>query len=196
MSQFSSRILAIYLISVGSIMLYEKSVLGTNEFINEKRTLHFKERQVLLLINGKRTLEDLMQFFKKELLMETLLKLEQDGYIQQPQYIQVEAKATAVSSIPLFYKNSSAPPIHPAKISLIKSILIEATDDYLGLFGRNLRERIKECNNEVDLKSCMSNWHMAMRESKLGRESASYLMEQIHQIVENKLLNTNTRLIN
>ena len=44
--------------------VYEKSTLGCNEFINEKRSLHFKERQVLLLLNGVRKVEDLERFFK------------------------------------------------------------------------------------------------------------------------------------
>lgn len=176
-------------------MVYEKSTLGANEFTNEKRTLHFKERQVLLLINGKRTIEDLTQFFKKELLIETIQKLEQGGYIQQPLNHQANHELITPRAT-FFHENTNALVIHPAKISLIKTILMEATDDYLGLVGRNLKERIKECNNEDDLKSCIPKWHMAMRESKLGRESASYLMEQIYQIVENKLFNSDSRLIN
>jgi hypothetical protein len=32
-----------------------------------------------------------------------------------------------------------------------------------------------------------------MRESKLGRESASFLMEQIHQTLEGKIVNSKTQ---
>ncbi len=43
-------------------MVYEKSILGFNEFTAEKRTLGVRDRQVLLLVNGVRKLEDLENF--------------------------------------------------------------------------------------------------------------------------------------
>jgi hypothetical protein len=172
-----------------NIMVYEKSAIGHNEFINEKRTLHFKERQVLLLINGIRKIEDLEQFFKKELLLETIQKLESNGYIQRSQGILAE-KEPSITTQSFFNTDSATTPIDPAKITAIKTILIEAADDYLGLMGRGIKVRIEACSNEVDLRSCISSWHMAMRESKLGRESTSFLMEQIHQTLENKMLDS------
>jgi len=70
----------------------------------------------------------------------------------------------------------------------VKTILLEASDDYLGIMGRSIKIKIESCNDEPALKQCISSWHMAMRESKLGRESASFLMEQIHQTLEGKII--------
>lgn len=168
-------------------MVYEKSALGYNEFINEKRTLHFKERQVLLLVNGVRKIEELEQFFKKELLTEMIQKLESNGYIQRPLGVITEKK-TPITTQSFINADNTATPINPEKIEAIKTILVEATDDYLGLMGRSLKTRIETCSDGVDLRNCISSWHMAMRESKLGRESASFLIEQIHQILENNML--------
>jgi hypothetical protein len=173
------------------MMVYEKSTLGCNEFVNEKRTLHFRERQVLLLVNGIRNIDDLEKFFKKELLSEAIRKLELGGYIQQSRGAQAEKKSS-VTTLSFFNADNTATPINPAKIAIIKTILVEATNDYLGLMGRNLKDRIAACTNELDLRNCISSWHMAMRESKLGRESTSFLMEQIHQTLENKMLDTST----
>lgn len=172
------------------IMVYEKSALGFSEFSTEKRSLHFRERQVLLLVNGVRNIDELEKFFKKELLAETIQKLELGGYIQQPRGVRTEkvASATALS----FFNADNALPINPAKMAAVKTILVEATDDYLGIMGRSLKDRIAACANEGDLRNCISSWHMAMRESKLGRESASFLMEQIHQTLENKILDADT----
>jgi hypothetical protein len=172
-------------------MVYEKSALGYNEFINDKRTLHFKERQVLLLVNGLRKVEELEQFFKKDLLTEIIQKLESNGYIQRPQGALTENKAP-ITTQSFFNADNSATPINPEKIEAIKTILVEATDDYLGLMGRSLKTRIETCSDGVDLRNCISSWHMAMRESKLGRESTSFLMEQIHQALENQMLLSNT----
>jgi len=176
-------------------MVYEKSALGYNEFINEKRTLSVRERQVLLLVNGVRNIDDLEKFFRKELLVETIQKLESGGFIQQPNSKSIAnsnkiAKSHPLTALSFFNAETAAIPINPAKIASVKAILINATDDYLGLMGRSIKERIANCDNEVDLRNCISSWHMAMRESKLGRESTDFLMEQIHQTLENKILDT------
>jgi hypothetical protein len=172
-------------------MVYEKSARGFSEFITEKRSLHVRERQVLLLVNGVRNLDDLEKFFKKELLTETIQKLELGGYIQQPSGTHIERKLSATTQSFFNVENSSTP-ISPANMSAIKAILIESADDYLGIMGRSLKSRIEACNDENDIRNCISSWHMAMRESKLGRESASFLMEQIHQTLDNKILDADS----
>lgn len=169
-------------------MVYEKSALGHNEFTGNKRTLSVRERQVLLLVNGVRNLDELEKFFKKEVLIDTINKLESSGYIQHPN-INVLNQSTSQTTQSFFDSQESIIPICPTKFMSIKTILGEASDDYLGIMGRSIKLRIEACANETDLKHCISSWHMAMRESKLGRESASFLMEQIHQILENKMVN-------
>lgn len=174
-------------------MVYEKSALGFNEFITDKRTLSVRERQVLLLVNGVRKLDDLEKFFKKELLIDTIKKLESEGYIQRPTQ-QQSIKNTSQTTHSFFDTQNAAAtpePICPTKLAAIKTILTEACDDYLGIMGRSTKARIGACDNESDLRQCISSWHMAMRESKLGRESASFLMEQIHQTLENKIVDGN-----
>lgn len=172
-------------------MVYEKSTLGFMEFTTEKRTLGVRERQVLLLVNGTRNLDDLEKFFKKGLLLDTLKKLETEGYIQRPagqnNQQQASYSATPTTARPISETPQNTAPICPAKLAAVKSILITATDDYLGIMGRNIKVRIESCTQEDDLKQCISSWHMAMRESKLGRESASFLMEQIHQTLEGRI---------
>jgi hypothetical protein len=174
-------------------MVYEKSALGFKEFINQNRTLSVRERQVLLLINGNRNIDELEKFFKKEQLSITLNKLESDGYIHQYNSASSlnKTKTSNYSTIStLSYINSinHEAPLDIVKITKIKSILLESADDYLGLMGHNIKVCVNACHTEYDLRSCISMWHMAMRESKLGRESTSFLLEQIHQTLENKIL--------
>jgi hypothetical protein len=184
------------------MMIYEKSARGYIEFSSNKRTLGVRERQVLLLVNGIRTLDDLEKFFKKDHLLETLQKLESGGFIQEKQ----EASKTAALSfkeasdgdrlihIDDVLKNAPTTanvfeagfdhPISAETLEAVKIILLEASEDYLGLMGRAIKTRISSCVNETDLRNCISSWHMAMRESKLGRESTSFLMQQIHHVLE------------
>ncbi|ACT48318.1 hypothetical protein [Methylotenera mobilis] len=171
-------------------MVYEKSTRGLNEFANNQRTLSVRERQVLLLVNGVRNLDDLNKFFKQDQLLDTIKKLESEGYIQRPQEQKTILAATHTPpvTITLLETTDQAAPICPTKLASVKSILIEATDDYLGMMGRSIKTKIENCENETSLRQCISSWHMAMRESKLGRESASFLMEQIHQTLEGNII--------
>jgi len=176
-------------------MVYEKSTRGFNEFASNQRTLSVRERQVLLLVNGVRNLDDLNKFFKQDQLLDTIKKLESEGYIQRPrgqQAQQIISAATQTSpiTISLLETTDQVTPICPTKLATVKSILIEATDDYLGMMGRGIKTKIESCENETSLRQCISSWHMAMRESKLGRESASFLMEQIHQTLEGNIIDT------
>jgi len=171
-------------------MVYEKSTLGFNEFTNNKRTLGVRERQVLLLVNGVRNLDELNKFFKKDLLLDTIKKLETEGYIQLPQGQQrpPEFASSMQNQLSLEDAPTKTEPICPTKMATVKAILIEAADDYLGIMGRGIKAKIESCNNENNLRQTISSWHMAMRESKLGRESASFLMEQIHKTLEGKIV--------
>lgn len=192
-------------------MVYEKSARGYTEFTNNKRTLNVRERQVLLLVNGIRDLDDLEKFFKKEHLIEMLEKLKAGGYINPTKAYTSPTPALTETSVSIVDTSASptltASPaadfsvaslttmsffqtenvntiVNSATIEAVKTILIEATDDYLGLMGRGIRARISACNNETELRNCISSWHMAMRESKLGRESTSFLLQQIHHALE------------
>lgn len=171
-------------------MVYEKSTLGFNEFTNNKRTLGVRERQVLLLVNGVRNLDELNKFFKKDLLLDTIKKLETEGYIQLPQGQQrpPEFASSMQNQLALEDSPTKTEPICPTKMATVKAILIEAADDYLGIMGRGIKAKIESCDNENNLRQTISSWHMAMRESKLGRESASFLMEQIHKTLEGKIV--------
>ena len=180
-----------------TIMVYEKSTLGFMEFTNDKRTLGVRERQVLLLVNGIRNLEDLEKFFRKDLLLDTIRKLEIEGYIHltsqeselSPTHPVAENPfSTTISFLDIQH---SEEPICPVKLATVKTVLLEATDDYLGIMGRPIKSKIEACHGQDGLRQCISSWHMAMRESKLGRESASFLMEQIYQTLEGKIVGTN-----
>lgn len=177
-------------------MVYQKSSLGFNEFISQNRTLSVRERQVLLLINGVRNISELERFFKKEHLTTTLDKLVSSGYIHSSNKSHTPSKTTYNTSLTALAFSSTLAtqyPINSAKIAAVKSILIESADDYLGIMGNHIKICVKSCHTEFDLRSCISVWHMAMRESKLGRESTSFLLEQIHQTLENKILDAGNR---
>jgi len=152
-----------------------------HEIFSSDRSLTTRERQVLVLIDGKRSTEELEGFFDKKQLKETLAKLEQLGFTEP-----LDGK-TLVPHSPAYATNyiaESRIPLSPEQLDSIRQILINGADDYLGIMGRALKEKVQTTTDFKKLRNFISLWHMAMRESKLGRESASILMHQINQTIE------------
>lgn len=165
-------------------MIYQKSALGMHEIFSSERSLSTRERQVLVLIDGKRSTEELEGFFDKKQLRETLAKLEQLDFIQPLDALVPVSHSPAYA---INYIAESPIALSPEQMDSIKQILINGADDYLGIMGRGLKEKIQTTTDFKKLRNFISLWHMAMRESKLGRESAGILMHQINQTIESSI---------
>lgn len=162
-------------------MIYQKSALGVHEIFSSDRSLTTRERQVLVLIDGKRSAEELEGFFDRKQLKEILAKLEQLGFTRQ---IDGPASVSHAPSHAINHIAESRIALSQEQMDSIKQILMNGADDYLGIIGRSLKEKIQATTDFKKLRNFISMWHMAMRESKLGRESAGFLMQQINQIIE------------
>lgn len=162
-------------------MIYQKSALGMHEIFSSDRSLTTRERQILVLIDGKRSSEELEGFFEKRQVKEVLAKLEQLGFTEllDGQSPVQHASAPATNHIA-----ETGIELRPEQLDAIKQILINGADDYLGIIGRGLKEKVQAATEFRKLRNFISLWHMAMRESKLGRESAGFWMQQINQIIE------------
>ena len=166
--------------------MYQKTALGQQEINLSERTLNFRQRQVLIMIDGKRSLDDLAQYFSQINIKDILSDLEQQGYIHnQDTKPFTPAKPAAPTTI---NTDSGEVQLSANQTLIIKEILLASTDQYLGMMGRPVKQKIEAAETYAQLKACISLWHMAMRESKLGREPASFLMEEIQQTMENKIM--------
>jgi hypothetical protein len=165
-------------------MIYQKSALGIQEIFSSNRSLNTRQRQVLVLVDGKRSIEELEAFFEKRQLKEIMTSLEQLGFTKP-----LDASATASTrSYATHALSETQITLSPEQIDAIKQILLNGADDYMGIMGRGLKEKIQETSEFKKLRNYISLWHMALRESKLGRESAGVLMAQINHTIESGTL--------
>lgn len=171
-------------------MIYQKSTLGIQEIASSQRSLSVRQRQVLVLINGKRSIEELEGFFEKQQLSDILASLTEGGFLLT---LNAPLVASITQQTPHALLDISVVLSHE-QINTIQQILLNGAEDYLGIMGRSIKEKILKIENSDHIKSCISIWHMALRESKLGRESAGFLMEQINQTIENKNIDVLTAI--
>lgn len=176
-------------------MIYQKTALGQQEINLNARVLNFRQRQILIMIDGKRSLDELSKFFNNVDVPEILTDLEKQGYIHSA-INNTNSAASSNNNIGLTIQQPAAPTaitsdsgeiaLSENQVLIIKDIINTSCDEYLGMMGRPIKLKVEAAGNYAQLKACISQWHMAMRESKAGREPAGFLMEQVQQTLENK----------
>lgn len=167
------------------LAIYEKTPAGLAEINADNRALNVRQRQILILIDGKRGSDELQAGLKNSNVLEVLLELEKLGFVldveKKPAIVEtVETTPTiGVITIPTAYTLDTEIYLNEEQVNTVKQILLNSTDEYLGIMGRGMKSTIITATGYLQIKACVSQWHMAMRESKLGRVVAGSLMEQV-----------------
>jgi len=165
--------------------IYQKTRRGIAEIAAAEKTLNFRQRQALILVDGKRSAAEIGVYLNQANMPEILANLENLGHIVNtanpppPNQIIQTQSALAHSEDVLIAQNVMT----EQQVNAVKAILISSAELHLGIMGRRLQQKIEEAVTDDQITACTSQWHMAMRESKLGREVAGDLMNQIQQLL-------------
>lgn len=160
--------------------VYVKSEKAVKEFEVGNRSLSLKHRQLLIMVNGRRTGSDISRMFNSESAVQMLIDLEKLGYLipagSEKIIIEREVKTGTIE-----------PVITQEHLVFIKTFLIEEARLQLGLMSREVEKKISAVENPSDLKSCIARWHMAIRDSRNGHTIADRLMGRLAHLMANPL---------
>lgn len=160
--------------------LYMKSEKGIREFEPHIRTLSLKQRQLLIMVDGVRTSEDLIKLFRNVDAKQMLQDMATLGYIVDNHTGKNPIKEIEPSPKEVLDTLSSA------HLDAIKSFLLSELELQAGIMmNRELVDKINRITNSSDLKPNIARWHMAIRDSKNGRKIADELMGKLHHIIAN-----------
>jgi len=171
-------------------VIYQKTPHGIAEIAATEKTLNFRQRRALILVDGKRSAAEIGVYLNQANMPEILANLEALGHIvdtAKPSSPQIQpspiesrpAKPTEVQAA----ASQKEPTLTELQVHAVKAILISSTEQHLGIMGRSLKQKIEAAQTDEQVIACTSQWHMAMRDSKLGRELAGALMEQVQQLL-------------
>lgn len=62
----------------------------------------------------------------------------------------------------------------------IKRIIMETSGEHLGIFSRELLDKTEHAQDAGQLRACISQWHMAMQESRSGREKCVDWLNEVN----------------
>jgi hypothetical protein len=159
-------------------LIYKKTNYGQKEISHPRRSIGLKERQLLIMVDGKRTAEDLSKYISLSNVEETLAQLAKLGFVM-PAHLQEPIQTNGYTTTTSLSLNLS-----PDQINAVKELLIKSTDAHLGILGRSLRIKIEDTSNDEEMKVSISQWHMAIRESKTGRNIAHVLMDEVKALIQ------------
>ncbi|MEO7494470.1 MAG: hypothetical protein ABIT83_08570 [Massilia sp.] len=145
------------------LTVYVKTGAGRAEMHRLDSDLTRRQRSVLIMVDGRKRLGEIgmaLPLAELETIVSALLA---GGLIAGP-----PSAAPAV-------------PADPARLARIKAMMVRSAEAYLGVMAGDVVRRVDKAANEAELKSVLGHWHMAMRESKYGREVAGLHLEEIRE---------------
>lgn len=170
--------------------IYVKTGKAHEEITERRHNLRPKARQVLVMLDGVRTVGMLTAVIAGFELPAILAELEKTGFIEvqgrpmpeapvpvsRPVAVrEPEAARSTVESIEL---TALPDEIDPLALLEIKLLMQESTQQYLGLLGADLKKQIAAIRDAAALRAIMARWHMALRESRKGSELADGLLDK------------------
>lgn len=178
--------------------LYVKTDKGRQEIETRAGGLPAKLRRLLIMIDGRKTLDELMSQTGLSIDMDSMLQQLQDGgYVDlegvAPPSLAQAASWVPVQSVVTSTNIPSAPapvtavpqygPVSEVDLATARGLMLECARIYLGLMGAALVRRIEAAAGEAALRACVPAWHMALRESKSGRAVAETHFHTVRDIL-------------
>ncbi|MDG4596332.1 MAG: hypothetical protein P9F75_11705 [Candidatus Contendobacter sp.] len=171
--------------------IYAKTDKGRKEIEGRVYGLSAKGRRVLILVDAQKTEADLSVAAGVGKEIQPLLKLLLDGGFIAPRDAQTIQASEALAPV-LAESASPSPPMPrpkrteypPEDIALVKKVILDTIDEYLGLLGADIKRRVEASNDSSSIISCIARWNLAMRESKLAKPVAGYYLQKVQAILD------------
>ncbi|MBM5572455.1 MULTISPECIES: hypothetical protein [Deefgea] len=146
---------------------YEKTAAGQQEISSRSANLSFRERQLLIVIDGQMSVEALSKLMPLADLLLRLEKLEAAGLITQHDAPVIQ-DLTANQPLP-----------NPAALAEIRSILQQGNMLYLGGdFTTTLQSDFDQAKTRQELEQLIAKWY----EELLNQGKMRYAEQQLTQI--------------
>lgn len=178
-----------------AVILY-KTAKATDELKSEKRSLSMLQRRALLLADGTRDSDEIRASLNRPDSAELLYLLIRQGYLSEDAdkrstlpnagHAQTPAAKPAPAPAPVTALPAPAPaveqaarPLAPEIRQRIEAIIRHSSENHLGLFARGILDELVAADSDARLRGCISRWHVALIESRGGRDVAAELLAEV-----------------
>lgn len=145
--------------------IFAKTRKGQEEIEQRSGGLGPRPRRVLILIDGKRPLDEVRAMMPDPRLDEALAQLQEEGYIERiggsdpPPPAAVEEAVVA-----------PAGPVDPVQMDKARNFMLNALRTFNGPYGNlGLMKRINESRTPADLRGLLEEWLATLNLTKMGQ---------------------------
>jgi hypothetical protein len=169
--------------------IYRKTSAGDQEILTRQLGLSAKQRRVLILIDGEKSIAELNKLVLEVDLVPAIIKLTELVLIQsveneQLKQIKNKPQIPQIHSADQTQILNKKPVLDSVRLNAIKALMIDSSETLLGVFGKTLVEKIKVVSDESQLSNAISQWNISLRESKKGQQHADQYLEAIKTLMK------------
>lgn len=158
-----------------------KADKGLKELASSRPTLDIKSRQVLILADGERSLGEIQVLRPSLDVRELAGALVADGFLQDPTGLLPTAR---IAPVPDHVTPDAPPAIESDRLTQIKALMIDSARQHLGLLGGEIIAEIAQSRTLPQIRNCVAQWHMALRQSRHGKKNTQQLLDSVQQLLK------------
>jgi len=159
-------------------VVFSKTPKGQTEVINRSGALTPRIRRALIMIDGKRSVDELRGMLQSDDLQHTLGMLEEDGYIE----LASASKPGPAVSITAF--GELPPTIDPVRLQQARNFMTNTLNAFVGSLGTSsLLDRIESAEDHNGLRAHYDEWYHAIVMSREGKRQAEALRSKLLAVI-------------
>lgn len=167
-------------------VIFSKTPKGVEEMEKRAGGLTPRVRRVLIMIDGKRTVEDIRAMALADDLSHTLGQLEEAGYIRlvdnvvaPAPRVQPDGGLAGITS----FRDVPDPP-DPKELDMAKNFIINTLKTFSGpLTHLTIVEQAFAAKTHLELREQFGPWFNAIVETRTGRRRAEELRSQLLKVI-------------
>lgn len=167
-------------------VVFAKTPKGQAEIATKAGGLTPRQRRVLIMVDGKRSVDDLREMLLADDLQHTL------GLLEEMEYIEIAslASATGNASTP----QARMPPvsafgdlpdgIDPLRLQQARNFMTNTLNAFVGALGTSsLLDRIERATGHAELRAHYDEWYHAIVMSREGKREAESLRAKLLLVI-------------
>lgn len=159
-------------------VVFAKSPKGQAEITTKAGGLTARIRRVLIVVDGKRTVDEMRGLLQADDLQHTLGMLEEEGYI-------VVAAAQSNQPLPSItaFRDLPATP-DPVSLQQARNFMMNTLNTFIGGLGASsLLDRIEHADGHAGLRDLYGEWYHAIVMSREGKREAESLRTKLLNVI-------------
>lgn len=174
-------------------LIYVKTTKGVEELNKRSHGLPQRARQVLIMLDGKRGIDEVAEMLSGAETLTLLDSLFADGFIEEFQGAPAQAASDAIQAAPKkpVTKTGAASPEaaealpqnEAERLEMAKNFMRNTVRTFLGGMGSGFISHVDQCNSIEELRRNFGPWKDAIELSRDGRKQLLELEQRLMRLL-------------